>query len=125
VGGIDPRGAAWSASNGGLRASISVRALRCGSWRGAEAAESGPGGGAEAEKRGAECFFAPTRGRRTGSRSYNLVNLGTWSFHGAKLDGPDFFFFGMGSDAVSRLVLFSPNLNKTEVIMRMSPMRCV
>jgi hypothetical protein len=50
VGGIDPRGVAWSASSGGLTASLSVRVRRCGGRRGAEAAESGEICGAEAEK---------------------------------------------------------------------------
>jgi hypothetical protein len=58
VGGVDSRGANWSATTGGLGASIVVLARRV------DDRESGGdkigGGSAEARRRGAEIFFTPT-----------------------------------------------------------------
>jgi hypothetical protein len=70
------------------------------------------------EREGAECSFAPTRGKRWGSRLHNLAKSGTWGFRARESDWPG-FFFGMGSNAVSKLSLFCLQTCKTEVIMRM------
>jgi hypothetical protein len=53
----------------------------------------GIGTGRWAEVGKGELKFAPTWGRRWGSRSHSLPNPGTWGFHGTKRDSP-FFLYG-------------------------------